>query len=127
MKKIWTNGCYDVLHVGHIALFEYAKSLGDQLIVGIDSDKRVKKLKGQDRPFNNELNRKRMLESIKYIDKVFIFDTTEQMCNILEYNLLDVMVIGEEYRNKPITGKHLVDQVVFFPRLGEHSTSRILK
>ena len=47
-KKIWTNGCYDILHVGHIALFEYAKFLGDQLIVGIDSDKRVKKLKGED-------------------------------------------------------------------------------
>ena len=52
-KKIWTNGCFDILHIGHIKMLQYARSLGDNLIVGIDSDRRVKELKGESRPINN--------------------------------------------------------------------------
>ena len=81
--NIWTNGCYDILHVGHIALFKYAKSLGGNLIVGIDSDDRVNKLKGNGRPINNQNDRKEMLESIKFIDEVIIFNTKEEMCDLL--------------------------------------------
>lgn len=125
-KKIWTNGCYDILHVGHIALFEYAKSLGDQLIVGIDSDKRVKQLKGEDRPFNCENDRKKMLESIKYIDKVFIFDSKDQMCNIVRYNSIDAIVVGEEYRNRDVTASNLVKDVIYFPKIKGYSTTSIL-
>ena len=126
IKKIWTNGCYDILHVGHIALFEYAKSLGDQLIVGIDSDKRVKQLKGEDRPFNCENDRKKMLESIKYIDKVFIFDSKEQMCNIVRYNFIDAIVVGDEYRNGAVTASNLVEEVIYFPKIKGYSTTSIL-
>ena len=72
MKKIFVNGCFDILHRGHIELFKYAKSLGDILFVGIDTDERVKKAKGNERPFNNQDDRKYLLESIKYIDEVFI-------------------------------------------------------
>ena len=73
-KIIWTNGCFDVLHRGHIELFKYAKSLGDRLYVGIDTDEKVKRDKGKDRPVNKLNDRKFLLESIKYIDKVFIFN-----------------------------------------------------
>ena len=125
-KKIWTNGCYDILHVGHIALFEYAKSLGDQLIVGIDSDKRVKELKGNSRPFNCETDRKKMLESIKYIDQVFIFETQEEMCDILRYNSIDIIVIGDEYKHRQVTGSNIVKEVIYFPKITGYSTTSIL-
>ena len=64
MRKIWTNGCFDVLHIGHIKLLEFAKSQGDYLIVGIDSDERVKVSKGPDRPINNQMDRCEFLRAI---------------------------------------------------------------
>ena len=70
--KIWTNGCFDILHRGHIEMFRYAKSLGDELVVGVDSDEKVKLDKGEDRPINNLQDRILMLQSIKYIDKVYL-------------------------------------------------------
>ena len=70
MKNIWTNGCFDIIHAGHIALFEYAKNLGDNLFVGIDSDERIKINKGLNRPINNVALRQKVLLSIKYIDRV---------------------------------------------------------
>ena len=74
-KIVWTNGCFDILHRGHIELFKYAKSLGDTLLVGVDSDFKVKQDKGEDRPFNNEEDRIELLNSIRYIDKIFLFNT----------------------------------------------------
>ena len=68
MRKVWTNGCFDILHIGHLKMLEYAKSKGDYLVVGIDTDARVKQLKGEDRPFNNEDDRKNFLLSIKFVD-----------------------------------------------------------
>ena len=65
--KIWTNGCFDILHRGHIELFRYAKSLGDELIVGIDTDKKVKKDKGKGRPINSLNDRIMMLNSLIYV------------------------------------------------------------
>ena len=78
-KVIWTNGCFDVLHRGHIELFKYAKSLGDRLVVGIDTDERVKASKGETRPFNNIQDRVEMLQAIKYIDEVRVFDTDVEL------------------------------------------------
>ena len=68
MKIIWTNGCFDIMHPGHIELFKAAKALGDRLIVGIDTDEKVATDKGKDRPINNLFYRVAMLEAIKYID-----------------------------------------------------------
>ena len=68
--KVWTNGCFDVLHRGHIELFRYARTLGDELIVGIDTDEKVRNDKGKNRPINNLHDRMFMLQSIQYIDKV---------------------------------------------------------
>ena len=74
VKKVFVNGCFDLLHRGHLELFEYAKSLGDHLTVGIDSDSRVKELKGNHRPINTQDDRKFMLESLKWVDEVRVFD-----------------------------------------------------
>jgi D-beta-D-heptose 7-phosphate kinase/D-beta-D-heptose 1-phosphate adenosyltransferase len=105
-KIIWTNGCFDVLHRGHIELLKYAKSLGDWLVVGIDTDERVKSSKGESRPFNNIEDRVAMLESIKYV--------------------ADVMVVGSDYKDKEVIGSRHVQQVKFFDRIDGYSTTKIL-
>lgn len=125
--NIWTNGCYDILHVGHIALFKYAKSLGSNLIVGIDSDNRVNKLKGNGRPINNQNDRKEMLESIKFIDEVIIFNTKEEMCDLLIKKNINTIVIGDDYKNKPVTGSDIIEDIVFFKKIGNYSTTNYLK
>jgi len=126
-KVIWTNGCFDVLHRGHIELFKYAKSLGDKLIVGIDSDKKIKKEKGNSRPINTARDRKFMLESIKYIDKVFIFDSKKGLEDKIEELLPDIMVIGSDWKNKEIVGASYANKLVFFDRIEGYSTTNILE
>ena len=72
MIKVFTNGCFDILHIGHVRCLEYAKKQGDYLIVGLNSDTSVKKLKGKDRPFNTQSLRKEMLEALRCVDEVII-------------------------------------------------------
>ena len=125
-KIVWTNGCFDVLHRGHIELFKYAKSLGDKLIVGIDSDKKVKKDKGKSRPINKMEDRKFILESIKYIDKVVTFKDTKDLETSIEIILPDIMVIGSDWEGKTVVGEQYTDKLIFFNRIGNYSTTNIL-
>ena len=124
--KIWTNGCFDVLHRGHIELFRYAKSLGNELVVGIDTDDKVKKDKSEDRPINNLQDRIFMLQSIKYIDKVIPFDSTEDLRKTIRWYQPDLMVIGSDWKGKDVIGREFSDKLVFFDRVGDYSTSQIL-
>lgn len=126
MKSIWTNGCYDILHLGHIRLFQYAKSLGDKLIVGIDSDNRVKELKGPNRPINNEQHRKEILESIKYIDEVYIFGSSDELKSLIKEHDIDSIVVGDDYKTKLVIGSELVKQTIFFTKIPSLSTSQII-
>jgi len=125
--KIWTNGCFDVLHRGHIELFRYAKSLGDELVVGIDTDDKVKKDKSEDRPINNLQDRMFMLQSIKYIDKVIPFDSTEDLRKTIRWYQPDLMVIGSDWKGKDVIGREFSDKLVFFDRVGDYSTTKILR
>jgi rfaE bifunctional protein nucleotidyltransferase chain/domain len=122
MKKIFVNGTFDIVHLGHLALFNYAKSLGDFLLVAIDSDKRVKQLKGNHRPINNEYERKTLLENLKAIDQVQIFDTDQELIDIV--STCDLMVKGSDYIGKPIVGEHVCKQIVFFDRINDYSTTK---
>ena len=126
-KIIWTNGCFDVLHRGHIELFKYAKSLGDYLVVGIDDDERVRASKGPLRPINNLEDRVEMLESIKYIDEVVPFSTDTGLATELVSSKAQTMVIGADYKGKRIIGSELINQVVFFDRIPNYSTTSILE
>lgn len=121
MKRIFVNGTFDVLHLGHLAMLNFAKSLGDHLVVAIDSDERVHRLKGSSRPINNVVERKVMLENLKAVDSVKIFDTDEDLINIIK--TCDIMVKGGDYKTLPIIGKEFVT-VVLFDRLDDYSTTK---
>ena len=125
--KVWTNGCFDIIHRGHIELFKYAKSLGDTLIVGIDSDEKVKNDKGLTRPINNVIDRKFILESIEYIDKVVIFNDTQGLSDSIENILPDVMVIGSDWKGKKVIGQEYAKKLIFFDRIKGYSTTEILR
>ena len=125
--KVWTNGCFDILHRGHIELFRYAKSLGDELVVGIDSDKKVKEDKTKDRPINTLQDRIFMLQSIKYIDKVIPFDTTKELRDTIKWYRPNIMVIGSDWKGKEVIGDMFTDKLVFFDRVGDYSTTNILE
>ena len=125
MYKVWVNGTFDVLHIGHIKLLEYAASLG-KLRVGIDTDVRVKELKGKDRPFNNTKDRMEMLIALKSVSDVKTFSNTEELIQLIKEWSPDYMVIGSDYMNKSIVGSEYVKQIIYFETLKNKSTSNIL-
>ena len=125
MKKIWVNGCFDILHIGHIRLLEYAKSRGDFLTVGIDSDNRVKELKGKDRPINSEFLRIEMLEAIKWVDNVVVFSSDKGLEQLIRL-YSDLIIIGSDYRTKTIVGSQY-SKVEFFDRIDNYSTTDLVE
>ena len=127
MRKIWTNGCFDILHRGHLEMLKYAKSWGDYLIVGIDSDNKVKQDKGSERPFNCVEDRKFALESIRYIDKVVVFRSTLELENLIKDIKPDIMVIGSDWRGKKVIGGEYAKELKFFDRIAGYSTTNILE
>tara|TARA_Y100001937_G_C7131552_1_gene337733 strand:- start:834 stop:1238 length:405 start_codon:yes stop_codon:yes gene_type:complete len=127
MKVIWTNGCFDILHRGHVELFKFCKSQGDYLVVGIDTDSRVKESKGPSRPFNSQEDRKFFLEAIKYIDKVVLFSTDNELGQRLVENNVDTMIVGSDWEGKMVVGQEKVNKVLFFDRIGTYSTTNILE
>lgn len=119
-KTVIVNGTFDIVHTGHVYLLNFARRLGTNLLVAIDSDRRVKELKGADRPINSELERKLLLENLKSVDQVEIFDTDEELIDIIK--TCAIMVKGSDYINQPIIGKNLVP-VIFFERVNGYSTT----
>jgi D-beta-D-heptose 7-phosphate kinase/D-beta-D-heptose 1-phosphate adenosyltransferase len=126
MIKVWVNGTFDIVHLGHIQLLKRAADLGDFLVVGVDGDKRVTELKGEQRPINNIVSRIALLEAIKYVDRVVIFDSDEQLETHLKTMRPAIMVIGEEYRGKRIVGSEYVGEIVYFPKMEGFSSTHII-
>ena len=106
-QVVFTNGCFDIIHVGHIQMLSEAKKQGEYLIVGLNSDASVKRLKGEGRPINSELDRKYLLESIKYVDEVIIFneDTPIDLIKKIRPN---VLVKGGDWPIEDIVGSDFV-------------------
>jgi D-beta-D-heptose 7-phosphate kinase/D-beta-D-heptose 1-phosphate adenosyltransferase len=125
--SIFVNGTFDVLHPGHIRLLNYAKSLGDRLFVAIDSDHRVKELKGQNRPINDAATRKEMLLALKSVDEVEVFDSDEELKMWINQIRPYIMVVGSDYRNKKVIGSEFAKNLVFYERISEYSSTNIIK
>jgi len=123
-KIVFTNGCFDILHKGHVELLKYCKTLGCKVIVGINSDKSVKRLKGNTRPISCQSDRKAVLESIKFVDEVFIFEEDTPYRLIKSINP-DVIVKGGDYKKEDVVGSDLCE-VKIFNFIDGYSTSSIL-
>lgn len=124
--KIWVNGTFDIIHRGHVEMIQYASTLGE-LRVGLDFDERVKELKGDTRPFNLWYDRAYVIQNLKGVDSVVGFGSQDELeKEILKWGA-NIIVVGEEYRNKKVVGSHLVDGVIFFSKVKDFSTTKILK
>ena len=121
---VFTNGVFDILHIGHLKLLSHAKTLGNRLVVGINSDSSVKRLKGDLRPINDESTRKESLLMLGFVDEVIVFeeDTPLETITILEPNII---VKGGDYIPATVVGNHLAT-VVIFPTVEGHSTTKII-
>lgn len=107
MKTVFTNGCFDILHVGHIRYLREAKKLGDKLVVGLNSDESIRRLKGKLRPINKQNARKELLESLKFVDEVVIFKEDDPL-RLIKSIKPDVLVKGSDYKKKDIVGAEFV-------------------
>lgn len=127
MKKIFVNGTFDIIHRGHIEMLNYAKSLGDHLTVAIDDDCRVKRLKGYDRPINKVLDRMFHLKNLKAVDDVVFFDTDLDLEECIIWSGAKIMVKGSDYKDKPIVGSNLVDEIIFYDIVDGYSTTKTIQ
>ena len=125
MITVFTNGCFDILHAGHIDYLEKSRALGNKLIVGINSDESVRKLKGLSRPINNQEDRKKMLEALRCVDEVIIFDEDSpyELIGRLRPNILTK---GGDYSIDKIRSRSLVEEVVIIPYKEGYSTTNII-
>ncbi len=121
---IWVNGCFDIIHAGHIELLKYARSVGDRLVVGLDTDERVQESKGPTRPINTLQHRKSVIEAIRYVDEVVAFGSDDALRNAILWSQANIMVVGEEYRGRVI-GSEIVKEIKYFNRLYNLSTTSI--
>jgi len=124
--KVWVNGTFDILHIGHIKLLEFASSFGE-VRVGIDTDDRVSKLKGDKRPINNINDRIEFMKSIKYVNSVVSFSNETELENEIKKWNSNIIVIGSDYKDKKVVGFNLVDKVIFYDRLEGYSTTKIIE
>ena len=127
MTRVFVNGTFDIVHRGHLEMLKHARSLGNEVLVAIDSDRRVQELKGKTRPINNQTDRQFMLESIKYVDRVCVFDSDEELINIIKQYGVDVMVKGSDYKGYPIIGQEYCKHIEFFKLKNEYSTTKTIQ
>ncbi len=126
--KVMVNGTFDILHRGHIELLNYAKSLGDQLLVAIDTDRRVTELKGIGRPINKQEDRKLFLYNLRAVDIVMLFDSKEELVNIMKEYQPDIYVKGSDWKKDiPSTAEQHCKKVIYYDRVGEYSTTNTIQ
>jgi cytidyltransferase-like protein len=128
IPRVWLNGTFDVLHTGHIKLFRYARMLAGQkgqVYVGLDTDERIQQSKGPSRPINSLEDRIVFLSSIKYVDWVTPFSTDDELIATIERIKPHYMLIGDDYRGRPILGSQHIENIIYITRDGK-STSDII-
>jgi D-beta-D-heptose 7-phosphate kinase/D-beta-D-heptose 1-phosphate adenosyltransferase len=129
-RIVFTNGCFDVLHPGHVHCLQYARGLGDLLVVGLNSDASVRRLKGPSRPLHNEIERTAVLASLHCVDYVVVFHEDTPL-KLIEQVQPDVLVKGADYSSDQVVGREIVEsrggRVITAPLLPGKSTTRILE
>jgi D-beta-D-heptose 7-phosphate kinase/D-beta-D-heptose 1-phosphate adenosyltransferase len=124
MRTIFTNGCFDIIHRGHIELLKYCKSLG-YVIVGLNSDQSVKRLKGQSRPINSQEDRKELLSSLRFVDQVIIFEDDTPL-NLIKEIKPDIIVKGGDYEKEKVVGNEIA-KVIIYDYIEGYSTTRVIQ
>ena len=124
--KIFTNGCFDILHRGHIEYLQSSKNLGNHLTIGLNSDASVRRLKGDTRPINNQEDRKYILESLTCVDKVIIFDE-DTPYELIKRIKPDIITKGGDYVREDIVGNDLVKFTVVIPFTDGYSTTDTIR
>ena len=125
-KLVFTNGCFDILHEGHLQSLQFAKSKGDKLVVAVNSDNSVKKLKGKERPVNNLKSRMKMLASLDFVDYVVSFNEDTPL-EVIKSIKPDVLIKSEPYKANEIIGADIVPEVFICPKKINLSTTSILE
>jgi rfaE bifunctional protein nucleotidyltransferase chain/domain len=123
--RVWVNGTFDVLHLGHIRLLKHAASLGE-LRVGIDTDQRVKRLKGEGRPFNNLGERIEFLSALKFVKDIVTYTTDTELENHIKNYAPDFMVKGSDWKGGNIIGGRFVKEIIYIDMVEGKSTTKIL-
>jgi D-beta-D-heptose 7-phosphate kinase/D-beta-D-heptose 1-phosphate adenosyltransferase len=125
-KIIFTNGCFDILHIGHVKYLEKTKGFGDILILGLNSDESVRRLKGENRPINSQIDRAYILASLEVIDYVVIFedDTPLDLIRLIQP---DVLVKGGDYEGKEIAGQEIAKEVRIVKFIDDKSTTKTIE
>ena len=127
MTTVVVNGTFDILHPGHVSMLNTARSLGDYLVVCIDTDRRVKELKGESRPINNQFFRKVMLQNLKAVDIVEFFDSQEELIKLFELYKPDIMVKGSDWKGKSIVAEKYIKEIHWYDRIEEYSTTKTIQ
>lgn len=125
--NIFVNGTFDILHVGHLQLLNFAKSYGDYLIVAIDTDDRVKEKKGSKRPIYNQDDRRFFLNMLKPVDQVEMFSSDEELEQLIKGLNPDIMVVGSDWKNSPVIGSQYAKRLVFFDRINDYATTKTIQ
>ncbi len=125
-RVVFTNGVFDIIHPGHVEVLKRARSLGDMLIVGINTDESVRRLKGNLRPILTLEERMSIISSIRYVDAVVPFEE-DTPYRLIEFLRPHVLVKGGDYRPEEVVGRDIVEEVVIIPLKEGISTSRIIE
>jgi len=125
-KIIFTNGCFDILHIGHVRYLETAKSYGDILILGLNSDRSVTSIKGKGRPINIQLDRAYILAALEAVDYVVVFDE-DTPYDLIKAVKPDVLVKGSDYEGKKVVGQDIADELKLVQFVDGKSTTKTIK